>query len=137
MTNVVFSFFMVITQQIYRIFVNIKSILFQYKMSYYANVAFCNVCFPQLCQLKVNNRNSRTMFEICSKLTIKTTEWSHWCRSGVFFVNSKQISHICFVLLLLTLNKKMPAGLIVGIFCILQVIDVGNILQFCENVKWK
>ena len=28
---------------------------------------------------KVNNRNTRTTYEICSKLTIKTTEWCHWC----------------------------------------------------------
>ena len=29
--------------------------------------------------LKVNNRNSRTRCEICSKLTIKTPERSFWC----------------------------------------------------------
>ena len=28
--------------------------------------------------LKVNNRNTRTRCEICSKLTIKIPEWSHW-----------------------------------------------------------
>ena len=33
---------------------------------------------------KINNRNSRTRFEICSKLTIKTPEWRQWRRSGVF-----------------------------------------------------
>ena len=27
---------------------------------------------------KVNNRNTRTRREICSKLTIKTPEWRHW-----------------------------------------------------------
>ena len=29
--------------------------------------------------LKVNNRNTRTRCEICSKLTIKTPERSFWC----------------------------------------------------------
>ena len=37
--------------------------------------------------LKVNNRNTRTRCEICSKLTIKTPERRHWRRSGVFIVN--------------------------------------------------
>ena len=35
-----------------------------------------------ICQLKVNNRNTRTMCEICSKLTIKAPEQrlaSFWC----------------------------------------------------------
>ena len=36
---------------------------------------------------KVNNRNTRTTCEICSKLTIKTPEQHHWRRSGVFIVN--------------------------------------------------
>ena len=59
--------------------------------------------------VKVNNRNTRTRCEICSKLKIKTTERhqngpSHietsplvcsvttWRRSGVFIVN---FEHIC------------------------------------------
>ena len=41
--------------------------------------------------LKVNNRNTRTRYEICSKLTIKTPEREH-------------ISHLVLVFLLLTLN---------------------------------
>ena len=74
---------------------------------------------------KVSNRNNRTMWEICSKLTIKKTElhlifpWKHqktsvflmfereymtslWC---FFFVNFEQISHIDLLFLLLTWNK--------------------------------
>ena len=42
---------------------------------------------------KVNNRNTKTRFEICSKLTIKTLEERRWRRSSVFTVNSKYISH--------------------------------------------
>ena len=34
--------------------------------------------------LKVNNKNTRTRCEICSKLTIKTPERRQWRRSGVF-----------------------------------------------------
>ena len=41
--------------------------------------------------LKVNNRNTRTRREICSKLTIKTPERRHWRRSGVFIVNFEQV----------------------------------------------
>ena len=44
---------------------------------------------------EVNNGNTRTMCEICSKLTIKTREGSHWnytnC-SGVFIVNFEQVN---------------------------------------------
>ena len=40
---------------------------------------------------KVKNRNTRTMCEICSKLTIKTPEQCHWRRSGVFIVNFEHV----------------------------------------------
>ena len=33
---------------------------------------------------KVSNGKTRTMYEICSKLTIKTLEWCHWRRSHVY-----------------------------------------------------
>ena len=45
---------------------------------------------------QVNNGNTRTMYETCSKLTIKTP---------VFIVNSEQISNIALAFPLLTLNK--------------------------------
>ena len=45
---------------------------------------------------KVNNENTRTMYENCSKLTIKSPELQQW---RVF------ISHIVLVFPLLTLNK--------------------------------
>ena len=50
--------------------------------------------------LKVNNRNTRTRYEICSKLTIKT-----------FIVNFEYISHLALVFLFLTLNMQLPAGI--------------------------
>ena len=43
--------------------------------------------------LKVNNRNTRTRYEICSKLTIKTPERCQWRCSGVF-VTFEHISHL-------------------------------------------
>ena len=39
---------------------------------------------------KVNNQNTRTMCEICSKLTIKTPERCQLHRSGVFVVHFEQ-----------------------------------------------
>ena len=54
--------------------------------------------------LKVNNRNTSTRCEICSKLTVKTLERRHWRRSGVFIVNFEHTLHLVLVFLLLTLN---------------------------------
>ena len=39
----------------------------------------------------VSTRNTRKRYEICSKLTIKTPERRHRCRSGVFIVNFEHI----------------------------------------------
>ena len=41
--------------------------------------------------LKVNNGNTRSMYEICSKLTMRTSERRHWRRSGVFIGNFEKI----------------------------------------------
>ena len=54
--------------------------------------------------LKVNNRNTRTSCEICSKLAIKIPEQRQWHRSGVFIVNFEHISHLVPLFLLPTLN---------------------------------
>ena len=53
---------------------------------------------------KVNDRNTRTRCDICSKLTIKTPKRRHWRRSGVLIVNFEHISHPILLFLLLTLN---------------------------------
>ena len=47
--------------------------------------------------LKVNNRDTKTRCEICSKLTIKTPERCNWRRSGVFTVDFEYISHLVLV----------------------------------------
>ena len=52
---------------------------------------FINSSSPSICDpagiylLKVNNRNTRTKYKICSKLTIKITEPRQWkCRLGSY-----------------------------------------------------
>ena len=46
---------------------------------------------------KVNNKNTRTRYEICSELTIKTPEQHHWRCSGIFIVNFEYILHLDLV----------------------------------------
>ena len=60
--------------------------------------------------LKVNNRNTRTKCEICWKLTIKAPERR---RSGAFIVSFEHISQLVVVFLLLILNMKMLAGMLI------------------------
>ena len=43
---------------------------------------------------KVNNRNTRKRYEICSKLIIKTPERRQWRGPGVFIVHFEHISHL-------------------------------------------
>ena len=43
---------------------------------------------------EVDKRNTRTRYEIFSKLTIKALERRRWRRSGVFIVNFEHISHL-------------------------------------------
>ena len=45
-----------------------------------------------------------------SKLKVKTLKRRQQRRSGVFIVDSEQISHIALLLPLLTWNKYMPIG---------------------------
>ena len=53
----------------------------------------------------VNNRNTRTSCEICSKLTIKTPEQCG-IRTGIFIVKFEHVSHLVLVFLLLILVGK-------------------------------
>ena len=55
--------------------------------------------------LKVNDRNTRSRCELCSKLTIKTPRRRH-----VFNVNFDHILPPVLVFLLLTLSRIMSAG---------------------------
>ena len=69
---------------------------------------------------------------MCSKLMIKTPEWRHWRRSGVFVVNFEHISHLFLVFLLLTLKKWMLAWNLVIFQGILQ-----NYLNILLEYLWK
>ena len=46
---------------------------------------------------KYSNGSTRSMCDICSKLTIKTPEQRQLLRSDVFIVNFEQMSHIAGV----------------------------------------
>ena len=81
---------------------------------------------------KVNNRNTRTRCEICSKLTIKTLKRHQWRRSDVFVVNFEHILH-----LVLVLSRQMPAGLIH--YCIIYIVQllIFNLWStFSWTLKW-
>ena len=54
---------------------------------------------------KVNNRNTSTRCEICSKLTITTPEQRQWRRSGVFIINFEHITHLDILFLSLILSR--------------------------------
>ena len=71
--------------------------------------------FDNIYSFKVNNRNSRIRCEICSKLTMKTPEQRHW--------------HFFLVFLLLTLNRKMLAGLSLFRHCQNNVIRTTETLN--------
>ena len=53
---------------------------------------------------KVNNKNTRTSCERCSKLTLKTPKQHHWHCYAVFIIKFEHISHILLVFLLLALD---------------------------------
>ena len=80
--------------------------------------------------LTVNDRNTRTRCEICSKLIIKTPERRQWHRSCVFIVNFEHISHLVLVFLLLTLNKNMSAGL-------MPILHSEEITERITSYSWE
>ena len=54
--------------------------------------------------VKVNNKDTRAMCEICSKLIMQTPERRQLHRAGVFTVNMKHILHLALMIWQLTLN---------------------------------
>ena len=60
---------------------------------------------------KVNKRNARKMYEICSKLILKTSKRRRRFRFGDFIIKFEYISHIVLMFQLLTLDKCMAASL--------------------------
>ena len=56
------------------------------------------ISFPtSIYLLKVNDRNTRTRYEIRSKLIRKRPEGHQWPRSGAFIVNFEHIAHLSLV----------------------------------------
>ena len=64
-----------------------------YVISYFMHLYYVPPCyFPAgIYLLKVNNRNTRTKCDICSKLTIKIPGRHHLRHSGIFIVNFEHI----------------------------------------------
>ena len=91
------------------------------------------ISFPaEIYLLKVNNRNTRTRCEICSKLTTNTPEQRKWHCSGVFIVNLEHMSHLAVMILLLALNKELSAG-----FSCLQIyVDTNINLKKTSKMKY-
>ena len=79
---------------------------------HYKNNADLKFAIPdKIYLLKANNRYTRKRCEKRSKLTKKKSE-RHHCRSScVFIVNFEHILHVFLVLLLLTSNRYMFAGI--------------------------
>ena len=59
---------------------------------------------PSFFLFKINNGNTKSILEICSKLTIKTPEQRHGRCFGVYIINREYISH--FILLFMTLLAR-------------------------------
>ena len=78
----------------------------------------------------VNTRNTMTMCEIYSKLTIKAPERRQWRLSGVFIINFVQILLTVLVFPLLTLTNEIPAG---------EEDDTKKFegRDFCREKNWK
>ena len=81
----------------------------------------------------VNNGNISTMCEICSKLTIKTSERCQWRRSSVFNVSFEQVSHI-FLVSPLTRNEVAEHVINLVMQFFLKTFSVLK-LKKCREIK--
>ena len=89
---------------------------------------------------KVNNRNTRPRCEICSKLTIKTSERRYWRRSSVSVVNFEQVNGGWMKVPVSTHLKPFKKILIVvdAIFCIFLFKSLTSFLDmYLSKVKNK
>ena len=78
---------------------------------------------------KANNRNTRTRCEICSKVSIKTSERRYCRRSDVFIVNFEHSSHLVLVFLLLACfeQRQLESTLIFDINLWYDLLSPQNI----------
>ena len=58
---------------------------------------------------KVNNRDTRTRCEICSKLTIKIPERHQWHRSSILIVNFEHVSHLALFFVVVNFEQVNAA----------------------------
>ena len=74
---------------------------------FFKNQIYKKITFTKICRylFKVNNSNTRKRWQICAKLTIKTSEQRYWLRCGALTVNFEHVSHLFLVFLFLILNK--------------------------------
>ena len=81
--------------------------------------------------LRINDRNTTTRCQICSKLTIKTPKGRQWRRSSVFMVSFEHVSQLALVFLLLTLNKYLATEIWIykGVFRTLSDIFSWNFVR--------
>lgn len=70
--------------------------------------SFC--CLRFLSRHLVKNGSTRTLYEICSKLT-NSLEQRQWRSPGIVIINVEQVSHTDLMFLLLTVNKSTSAVL--------------------------
>ena len=84
--------------------------------------------------LKVNNRNTKTNCEICSKLTIKTLERRYWRRSGVFIVNIEHISHLVLVASVVTFEHVI-LGWVIAVNLLTEGVKQEDILNLLKVLK--
>ena len=92
---------------------------------------------------KVSGGNTRTMREVCSKLTLKTPDQPYWHHSGV--ITAKHISCIVLMLPLLILNKWMLLGWTLNLnfkkkqyFCKSITTNLASIhhVIICNDINW-
>ena len=77
----------------------VRTRAFKYKIQWMHHLA-------NIYLFKVNCRNTRKRYGMCSKSAIKTSKQGQWRLSAVFSGNFEHISHLFLVFLLLNLNKQ-------------------------------
>ena len=73
-----------------------------------------NITPAGIYSLKMNNENTRTICEICSKLTLKIPTLHQWRHSSVFNVNFAQISNMVPVFPLWIWTSKYCLGCVLS-----------------------
>ena len=81
------------------------------QLLFLVSLCFHKVFKPAFTCWHLAKKNTKTMWENCSKLIIKTPKRCQWRRSRVFITNFEEISLIVLVFPLSTWSIRMPFGL--------------------------